>query len=94
VSDYYYLIHRRPDGTFDHLIPIEAEPVVEEGEIVGYKLRHNAVLEGGPGDGLLMDLRAETLVWDSPWRSYEPGEYRQTDRTDSYGRAIYDWTPA
>lgn len=94
MTDGYFLIHRQADGTFDHLVPIEAEPVVEDGEIVGYKLLHNAVLEGGPGDGLLIGLSTKILVWDSPLRPPEPGEYRQTDRTDPYGRVVYDWTPA
>lgn len=93
TPDGYYLIHRLPDGTFDKLIPIDAEPVIEDGQIVGYRLTHNAALVGGPGDGMLMDLSTPILVWDSPWRATEPGEYRKSERTDPYGRAEYDWFP-
>lgn len=92
MSD-YFLIRVGSDGKPSHLVPVEAEPVFEDDQLIGYRLRHNAMLDGGPGDGTLMDLRTPILVWDSPWQPYDPGEYRQTDRTDPFGRMIYDWHP-
>jgi hypothetical protein len=88
-----YMIRRNADGKPSALVPVDAEPIIEGGEVIGYQLRHNAVLEGGPGHRQLMDLRTPILVWDSPWRPYDPGEYRVTDRTDPFGRAVYDWHP-
>lgn len=53
---------------------------------------HNTILRGGPGDGLLIAMAetTHTIVWDSPWRPPEPGEYRRTDDVEA-GRAVFQW---
>jgi hypothetical protein len=56
--------------------------------------QHNVILRGGPGDGMLIHLAEETqtLVWDSPARPYEPGEYRRSHDAED-GRSVFRWEP-
>jgi hypothetical protein len=53
---------------------------------------HNTILRDGPGDGMLIAMAetTHTIVWDSPWRPPEPGEYRRTDDVED-GRAVFRW---